>query len=428
MMKPVDVIVVGGGAAGMMAAGRAAQRGKRVLLVEKNRRLGQKLSITGGGRCNITNAEYNNRILLVNYGEAEQFLYSAFSKFAVEQTFSFFAERGLPLVVEARQRAFPKTLKATDVTEVMVQNLRNHHVLVRTQVAAQGVLTENDRVIGIETDHGSFKADHVILSTGGLSHSDTGATGDGFSWLRGLGHTVHDPNPNVVPLKVAESWVHKISGTSLARMTITFFRTQGDPSRPKKVKAFSRTGEILFTHFGLSGPLILNCAHEVKQLLVQGPVSAEINLFPETAIPELDKQVLGVFAQNVNKLLRTILKALCPPGMVSALTANLEGPLLDKKTSHVTKAERRILVQGLKGLPLTVTGTMGYDWAVISDGGVPLTEIDTRSMASRLHQNLYIIGDLLDINRPSGGYSLQLCWTTGWAAGSHVCGSDCQPE
>jgi predicted Rossmann fold flavoprotein len=419
-MKPVDVIVVGGGAAGMMAAGRAAQLGKHVLLVEKNRDLGQKLSITGGGRCNITNAEYNNRILLVNYGSAEKFLYSTFSRFAVEQTFSFFEERGLPLVVEARKRAFPKTLKATDVSRVMVQYMRDHQVQVRTQMAVKAILTENDRVVGVDTDHGPFKAGHVILATGGLSHRDTGATGEGFNWLRALGHTVHDPNPNVVPLKVAEPWVKKLSGTSLAKMKITFFNTQPATSDQKRVKAFSKTGEILFTHFGLSGPLILNSAHEVKQLLKHGSVCAEIDLFPETVMPDVDKQVLGVFAQNVNRHVRTVLKSLCPAGMASALVAHLKETLLEKKISHVTQDERRTIVRTLKGLPLTITGTMGYDWAVISDGGVPLTEIDTRTMASRVHPNLHIIGDLLDINRPSGGYSLQLCWTTGWVAGGHV--------
>jgi len=404
----------------MMAAGRAAERGKRVLLLEKNKDLGQKLSITGGGRCNITNAEYNNRILLVNYGDAEKFLHSTFSRFAVEQTFSFFEERGLPLVVEARKRAFPNTLKATDVTKVMVQYLRDHHVQVQTQTIVKAIFTEKTRVIGIDTDRGSFKANSVILATGGLSHGDTGATGDGFDWLRDLGHTVHDPNPNVVPLKVAEPWVKKLSGTSLAKMTITFFETQPTRSDPKRTKAFSKTGEILFTHFGLSGPLILNSAHEVKPLLKHGPVPAAIDLFPDMTLPDVDKTVLDVFAKNSHKLVRTILKTLCPAGMVSALTAHLEPPLLEKTISHVTQDERRSIVRHLKGLPLTVTGTMGYDWAVISDGGVPLTEIDTRSMASRLHPNLYIIGDLLHINRPSGGYSLQLCWTTGWVAGSHV--------
>ncbi len=415
-MKSYDVIVVGGGAAGMMAAGRAAQRGKHVLLVEKNKKLGQKLSMTGGGRCNITNAEYNNRMLLVNYGEAEKFLYSTFSKFSVEETFAFFEERGLPLIVEARNRAFPKTLKATDVTRTLVQYMRDHHVQVRTQLAVKSIVIEEDSVAGIETDQGRLEAGQLILATGGLSHSGTGSTGDGFSWLRDLGHRVHDPNPNVVPLKVAEAWVKQLSGTVLKNMTITFFRTGGK----KRTKAFSRTGEILFTHFGLSGPLILNSAHEVKRLLKEGAVLAEIDLYPETVLPDVDKFVLEHFGQNGNKLVRTVLKGLCPAGMASALTAHLDSDLLAKTLSHVTQEERRTIVRCLKGLPLTITGTMGYDWAVISDGGVPLTEIDTRSMASRRHANLFIIGDLLDINRPSGGYSLQLCWTTGWVAGEHV--------
>jgi predicted Rossmann fold flavoprotein len=420
LMKSFDVIVVGGGAAGMMTAGRAAERGKRVLVVEKNKHLGQKLSITGGGRCNITNAEYNNRILLVNYGDAEQFLYSTFSKFAVEQTFSFFEERGLPLVVEAGNRAFPKTLKATDVTKVMVQYLRAYGVRVRTQTAVKAVVMEDGRVVGVDTDCGLFKADTVVLATGGLSHSDTGATGDGFNWLRNLGHTVHDPNPNIVPLKVADAWVKKLSGTSLTNMTITFFKTQPAPLDQKRTVAFSKTGGILFTHFGLSGPLILNSTHDVKPLLQQGSVSAEIDLFPDTTRSDVDRAVLDIFASNRNKLVRTVLKALCPAGMVSAVAAHLKGTLLETKISHVTQDERGTLVRLLKGLPLTVAGTMGYDWAVISDGGVPLTEVDTRSMASRLHPNLFVIGDLLHINRPSGGYSLQLCWTTGWVAGSHV--------
>jgi predicted Rossmann fold flavoprotein len=419
-MKRFDVIVVGGGAAGMMAAGRAAQQGRHVLLVEKNQALGEKLSITGGGRCNITNAEYDNRMLLVNYGEAEKFLYSTFSRFAVEQTFQFFEARGLPLVVEARKRAFPKTLKATDVTRVMIEYMQAHRVQVRTQTTVRAILIEKGRVVGIDTDRGPFRSDCLILATGGLSHSDTGATGDGFKWLRDLGHTVHDPNPDIVPLAVAESWVKKLSGTSLAEMTITFFKTQtGRPGQPR-LRAFSRTGDILFTHFGLSGPLILNSAHEVKQLLKQGPVSAEIDLFPGMTVPDVDRTVLEVFAKHGNRLVRTVLKILGPPGMASALTAHLEKGVLDKKPSHVTQDERKTVVRLFKGLPLTVIGTMGYDWAVISDGGVPLTEIDTRTMVSRLHPNLFIIGDLLNINRPSGGYSLQLCWTTGWVAGSHV--------
>lgn len=416
-MKHIDVIVVGGGPAGMMAAGRAAQQGRRVLLVEKNGQLGQKLRITGGGRCNITNAEYDNRTLLVNYGEAEKFLHSTFSRFAVQQTFDFFAERGLPLVVESRQRAFPQTMRARDVARVMEAYLAAGGVEVRTGLAVKRLLIKGKQVQGVETSEGRLAADAMILASGGLSHSATGSTGDGFHWLRDMGHTVYDPNPDVVPLRVKESWVKPLSGTSLKRMTITFFHpSSGDIRR----KAFARTGELLFTHFGLSGPLILNGAHEVKALLQRGPVPATLDLYPDESFPEVDQRILTHFGQHANKLLRNCLKPLCPAGMMSAIAAHVPAPVLDQKVCQVTQAERKQLVNLFKGLPLTVTGTMGYDWAVVSDGGVCLKEVDTRTMASRLIPNLFVVGDLLHISRPSGGYSLQLCWTTGWVAGENA--------
>ncbi len=416
-MKKYDVIVVGGGPAGMMAAGRAAQRGRHVLLVEKNGQLGKKLRMTGGGRCNITNAEYNNRTLLVNYGAAHKFLHSTFSRFAVQQTFDYFTERGLPLVVEDRQRAFPQTFRAVDVARVLETELAEHQVEVHRHVEVKQLLIEAGCIEGIESSQGRFTAEAVILATGGLSHQATGSTGDGFGWLRQVGHTVYDPNPDVVPLRVKEAWVKKLSGTSLKHMTIAFFHPTKDGVRRK---ALTRTGELLFTHFGLSGPLILNGAHEIKALLKKGPVAASIDLYPDDDMLELDQKVLRHLGQNSNKLLRNGLKPLCPPGMGSTIADQLTPIVLDKKSCQITQTERRQLVGLLKGLPLTVTGTMGYDWAVVSDGGVCLKEVDTRTMASGLIPNLFVVGDLLHISRPSGGYSLQLCWTTGWVAGENA--------
>jgi predicted Rossmann fold flavoprotein len=412
-METFDVIVVGGGPAGMMAAGHAAEYGRRVLLVEKNRELGTKLNLTGGGRCNITNAEFDTRTFLSFFGEASKFLFSPFSRFAVQETFDFFGGRGLPLMVqEERKRAFPKSEQATDVTRVLEEYMQENEVEIRFGIEVKHLLVEAGSIVGIETNRGAIRSESVVLATGGASYRATGSTGDAFGWLREVGHTIHDASPDIVPLRVKEPWVKDLSGTALDPMKITFTATNGDQ--------ISKVGKILFTHFGISGPLILNSANEVKQLLKHGPVAASIDLFQALEVNEVDRRTLEIFDENKNKIVRNVAKQLAPPGMAKALAAHLPAELLEKKVNVVTLPERKIIAQALKGLQLTVTGTMGYDWAVVCDGGIPMTEVDTRTMASRLHPNLFVVGDLLHISRPSGGYSLQLCWTTGWVAGENA--------
>jgi predicted Rossmann fold flavoprotein len=411
-MENFEVIVIGGGPAGMMAAGRAAECGRRVLLVEKNHKLGEKLNLTGGGRCNITNAEFDTRTFLSFFGDGAKFLFSPFSRFAVQDTFDFFKERGLPLVTEDRKRAFPHTHDATDVTRVLTEYLLEHGVETRMGICVKHLTVADGTITGIETNQGSFKAESVILATGGASYRATGSTGEGLNWLKEVGHTVHEATPDIVPLRVKEQWIKDLSGTTLDPMKVTFTAVNGN-------KIF-KSGKILFTHFGISGPLILNSANEVKQLLKQGPVAGSIDLFPSTEIHLLDRKVQEIFNDNKNKIVRTVLKLLAPTGMAKTISPNLPPDLLDKKVNVVTQEERKLLVNTLKGLPFTVTGTMGYDWAVVCDGGLALTEVDTRTMVSRIYPNLYPIGDLLHISRPSGGYSLQLCWTTGWIAGENA--------
>ncbi|MFT7507596.1 MAG: putative Rossmann fold flavoprotein [Acidimicrobiales bacterium] len=411
-----DVIVIGGGASGMMAAGRAAERGKRVLLVDKNKQLGKKLSTTGGGRCNILNAETDTRKLLDKYGDAAKFLHSPFAQHGMEDSREFFESRGLPIVVEARKRAFPESQDATDVTQLLKTFVGKNGVTLRLSTKVQGFIKDDDgKLIGIETSRESFSGDSFILATGGSAKAETGASSEGVEWLTEFGHKVFDPNPNIVPLKVDEQWVKDISGVTLSFMKITF----SDHQNSKKTR-FSRTGKILFTHFGLSGPLILNAAHEVKKLLHHGHVNATIDMYPDTDIGTLRNRVLEVFNINKNKELRNVLKEFVPHGMTDAVAAQLDKDLQTMRVHSVGKEERHELVERLKAMPVTITGTMGLDWAVISDGGVEVSEVDTKTMRSKKIENLYLTGDVLHVNRPSGGFSLQLCWTTGWVAGNSV--------
>lgn len=406
-----DVIVVGGGAAGMMAAGCAAEAGKRVLLLEKNKNLGEKLKITGGGRCNITNAEENQRLLLANYGSAEKFLYSCFSQFGVVDTFAFFEKLNLPLVVQAGKRVFPKTERALDVFKALEKYLKQGNVEIQTNINVKSIVAKDGKIESLVTDKESFIAKKYILATGGKSHPETGSTGDGFTWLKQLGHTVQDPTPTIVPLAVSTAWVKNLAGVTLSNVKITFF-TNGKKSLMLK-------GNILLTHFGLSGPLILNAAGKVADLLHSGEVTATIDVFPELDLGSLDKHITKIFDENKNKLFKSVFKLITPPGTTKVLITMLNiSP--DTKIHSITKDQRKMIVHLLKELNVSVEGLMGYDRAVITDGGVALREINVKTMQSKLYDNLHIVGDLLHISRPSGGYSLQLCWTTGFIAGNHA--------
>lgn len=404
-----DVIVIGGGASGMFSASIASALGKSVLIVDKNKSLGEKLKITGGGRCNITNAEYDIHQFLKNYGDAEHFLYSPFSKLGVKDTFNYFESRGLPLVIQARNRVFPETEKASDVFNILKKDLDKNKVKIKTNCTVSKINQKDSLIISIDTNQGKFYAKSFILATGGMSHPETGATGDGFKWLKDLGHTVRDGTPTIVPLAVSEEWVKSLAGVSLSFMKITFFLDNK--------KQFGKTGKILFTHFGLSGPLILNSASKVANLLKSGSVTTLIDAYPDTNLGDLENKIIKIFDANKNKTLRTVFKDIAPAGTARAIETILNSIDFNTKVHSVTKEDRKKIAHLLKALPLTITNLMGYDRAVVADGGVSLLDIDTRTMRSKLFKNLYMTGDLLDINRPSGGYSLQLCWTTGYVAG-----------
>ncbi len=413
-MNNFDVIVIGGGSSGMMAAGTAAARGKKVLLLEKNKELGMKLAISGGGRCNITNAEEDVRILLSHYGKAEQFLYSSFAQFGMLDTFSFFESQNLPLVVQARKRAFPHTERSVDVVAVMKKFLEKSNVTIKTNAPVKNIETNDLGISGVVVGKEIFTAKTYIVATGGLSHPETGSTGDGFNWLSKLGHSVKSSTPTIVPLATKEDWSKVLSGTSLTFMKISFF------ADGKKV--FTKTGKLLFTHFGVSGPLILNSAGKIGALFESGSkVTALIDAYPDTDLGSLEDKIIKILDQSKNKMFKNVVSEIVPPGMAPGIMILLAKEInFETKVHSISREDRKKIVHILKALPLTITNLMGFDRAVVADGGVSLAEIDTKTMQSKKIHNLFVTGDLLDITRPSGGYSLQLCWTTGYVAGMNA--------
>ena len=404
-----DVIVIGGGPSGMMAAGRARERGLKVLLIERNATLGKKLSITGGGRCNVTNAEFDTRTFLTHYGSATESLFSPFSQFGVQDTFDFFASNGLPLVIEDRKRVFPRTHRAEDVTRVMVKYATRVPTTVMLNTRVTALVSGNNDRIGVRTNNGEFMSRSLIVATGGMSHPETGSTGDGLSWLRKLGHTIHEPTPDLVPLNVRDTWVHALSGFSFEDVGITFIGTK---------KKHALRGRVLCTHFGFSGPLILSASREVKSMRKDGEVKASINLFPDLDSGSLERTLIEHFELHKNKTLGNVLKDFIPSVVVHPVLIQ-SGLASDIRVHSITTAKRKALLGTIQGLSVDIIGTRGFGEAIVTDGGIPIAEVDTRTMASRLKPNVYLLGDLLHINRPSGGFSLQLCWTTGWVAGEH---------
>lgn len=412
MTERYDVIVIGGGAAGMIAAGRAAERGKKVLLLEKNRALGEKLLITGNGRCNILNAEDDVTTLLKHYGKAEPFLRSPFSQFSMRDTYSFFESRGLPLKVEVRKRAFPQSEKAADVVRVLEAYMSQGGVQVLKRMPVQEVHAGATSIECVIAGDKEYSAASYILATGGLSHPETGSTGDGFAWLKKIGLPIQDPTPTIVPLRVPDEWVHTLAGVSMQDVKVTFFA--------EGARAFSVRGNVLLTHFGLSGPTILNAAGKVADLFQSGAVTATIDAYPDLDLGILERKVTETFDANKNKTVRNVFREIAPAGTGTALIVLAKNVEPETKIHDITREQRRELVSLLKAIPVTIEGLMGFDRAVVADGGLPLTEVDTKTMRTRTFSNLFVTGDLLHVTRPSGGYSLQLAWTTGYVAGSHA--------
>lgn len=391
----------------MMAAGTAGRLGADVVLLEKNSRPGRKLLLTGKGRCNITNADYNVRGFLDHFGKKGRSLNSVLHAFGVEDAMSFFSERGLPLKVERGNRVFPVSDSAADVVRVLRDFMKESGVRVKDGFEVLKMVREGDRIARIATAGGEVEAGCCIICTGGLSYPATGSTGSGFAFARELGHTVVPPRPSLVPVVLREEWVGELEGLSLRNVSVSVLHEGKTAAR--------EFGEALFTSDGMSGPVILDLSRVIGGLL-PATMELSIDLKPALDHATLDARIRRDFAENPTRQFKNSLGRLLPASLIPVIV-RLSGIDPQKTVSHLARDERKRLVGLLKDLRAGVSSLDGYDSAIVTAGGVSLDEIDMRTMRSRIIENLYFAGEVIDIDGPTGGYNLQVCWSTGFAAG-----------
>ncbi len=406
-----SVIVTGGGAAGMMAAYAAAECGHKVVLLEQNEKLGKKLYITGKGRCNVTNACAQDK-LLENIVSNPKFLYSAFYDFDNKRVMELLDGAGCPLKVERGERVFPVSDHSSDIIAALERLLRAKGVTVRLRTAVREVTMREGNVTGVLLKGGErLTADAVILATGGLSYPATGATGDGYRLAQMLGHTVKECVPALVPMEIKEPWCSSLQGLSLKNVTLTMF------CGSKKI--WQGFGEMLFTHFGISGPLVLSASSYYGKCKDKKQVTVSVDLKPALTAEQLDKRILRDFEQNLNKQFKNVIGRLYPAKLTPVMIA-LSGIDEEKKIHEITRQERGRLAEITKGLTMQVTGLRDYTEAIITQGGVRVKEVNPSTMESKLVKGLYFAGELLDLDAVTGGFNLQIAWSTGHLAGSSI--------
>lgn len=405
------VAVIGGGAAGMMAAIVAARNGHKVQLFEKNDKLGKKVYITGKGRCNITNAADLEQIF-ANVVTNRKFLYSAFYGFDNQQTIQFFEELGVRTKIERGERVFPVSDKSSDVIQGMQQELNRLGVKLSLQTEVVGIKQTDGQVEGVLLAGGKFiSAGAVIVATGGLSYPSTGSTGDGYRFAKELGHTVTKLSPSLVPFQIQEEFVREMQGLSLKNVALKLYAG--------KKKIYDDFGEMLFTHFGVSGPLILSASSFVSKYIDKQEITLVLDLKPALSSEQLDARIVRDFSEIQNKQFKNGLDKLLPKKMIPVVLSLSEiDP--NKPIHSVTKEERQRIVELLKGMKLHLERLRGYNEAIITKGGISVKEINPGTMESNFVKGVYFVGEVLDLDALTGGYNLQIAWSTAYAAGSQV--------
>ena len=408
LVRFCDIAVIGGGPAGMMAAGRAAELGAKVVLIEKNEVLGKKLLITGKGRCNFTHKEFDIRKFAEKFGRNGRFLYGALSAFGVREVIDFFESRGVKAQVEQGDRIFPEDGNAQDILNVLIEYLSEGKVNILLNSEVIGFQQEKGKLSQVLLKDRQISADKFIICAGGKSYPQTGSIGNGYQWAEQLGHTVIPPVPALNPVKTSEDWVKELQGLSLKNVSLQLFQ-----NNKKKDERF---GEMLFTHFGVSGPIVMDMSKNIGALLKSGPVKLILDLKPALDFKKLDKRIQRDFEKFKGRMFKNSLIGLLPLSMIPVII-KLSGIEHEKKVDYISREERKKLVHLLKELELTATGLLGFKWSVVTSGGVALKEVDPNTMCSKKIKNLYFAGEILDLDGPSGGYNLQECWSTGYLAG-----------
>lgn len=406
------VVIIGAGAAGLMAAITSAQNTENnITILEKNDRAGRKLMITGKGRCNVCN-NCDVDTLITNTPKNGKFLYSAFSALSPKALMEMFEQWGVPLKTERGNRVFPQSDRAVDIVDALVNTARKSGVKTMN-ATAEKILTSNQKVIGVKLSNGDIiPADSVILATGGMSYPLTGSTGDGYKLVETIGHTVTELKPSLVPLTIHEGFCTKLAGLSLKNITLNVFE------EGKKKPLFSEMGEMLFTHFGISGPLVLSASSHIRYMGKKN-YTAFIDLKPALSNEQLDNRILRDFAETQNKDFINSLDKLLPKSLIPVII-KLSGIEPTKKVNQISREERTVLVNMIKNLPLHITGFRPIEEAIITSGGISVKEIDPKTMQSKIVNGLFFAGEIIDVDAYTGGFNLQIAFSTGFLAGKNA--------
>lgn len=406
------ILIVGGGAAGMFAAIAAAENGQEVHVLEKNEKLGKKIYITGKGRCNLTNA-CDMEKLFDSVCTNRKFLFSAFYGYTNQDVIDFFENHGMRTKTERGERVFPLSDKSADVIDTLRNAMRKAGVQIHLNTEVREILVDSDaeekKIKGVRLADGRvLEGDAVIVATGGYSYKTTGSTGDGYEFARACGHTVTELSPSLVPFNTREEYGKRLQGLSLRNVKVSVY--------DGKKRLFEDFGEMMFTHFGITGPLILTASTVVQKKLRQKELDVYIDLKPALTEEQLDARLLREFEDGNKKQFKNVIGTLFPAKLTPVMI-ELSGILPEKRVNEITKEERKVLIQLIKHFHLTATGLRDYNEAIITRGGVAVKEIDPGTMESKLVKGLYFAGEVLDLDAVTGGFNLQIAWSTGYAAG-----------